>query len=273
MLLSYIVIELLEHKTDLGKPHGALSGKLAPLIGGATGLIPQCGFSVMAAKLYENRHITVGTLLAVFLATSDEAFIILLSSGKGAVAIMPMIAIKLAVGVGTGYLADALVRRKAVAVGEHEHYDCTSCGREHDEKRPLTLYFLAPLLHSLQVAAYILLVNLAFGFLFAAIGEARVTEFLAAGVWVQPLIAAFISPMALAGFGTYPTERPNAQAFNWHYPQTANYVLAVVNIFCVYALPVENANLVVEEVPPGLVGNKIALQLYADVAPIACLLA
>ena len=192
LLLSYIVIELLEHKTDLGKPHGALSGKLAPLIGGATGLIPQCGFSVMAAKLYENRHITVGTLLAVFLATSDEAFIILLSSGKGAVAIMPMIAIKLAVGVGTGYFADALVRRKAVAVGEHEHYDCTSCGREHDGKRPLTLYFLAPLLHSLQVAAYILLVNLAFGFLFAAIGQARVTEFLAAGVWVQPLIAAFI---------------------------------------------------------------------------------
>lgn len=192
LLIAYIVIELVEHKTDLSRPHGGLSGKLGPLVGGATGIIPQCGFSVMAAKLYEHRHITVGTLLAVFLATSDEAFVILLSSGEGAIAIMPMIAVKFVVGVGMGYLADLIVRRPTEAVEEHEHFDCTSCGREHDGKGKWRVYLVDPLLHSLKVAAFILFVNLAFGFLFFAVGEENVVAFLQAGLWIQPLVAAFI---------------------------------------------------------------------------------
>ena len=97
LLLIYIIIELIEHKTNLTGPNNRLSGKLGPLIGSATGLIPQCGFSVMAAKLFEQKYITVGTLLAIFLSTSDEAFIILLSSGKGAVWLLPLIAVKIVV--------------------------------------------------------------------------------------------------------------------------------------------------------------------------------
>ncbi len=204
LLLAYIVIELLEQKTDLNKPHGRLSGRLAPLIGGATGLIPQCGFSVMAAKLYERRHITAGTLFAVFIATSDEAFVILLSSGRGAIAVMPMIAVKIIVGVGAGYLADFIIGRTSRSdthhACEHIHEEeseeaigcCHSCGREHDGKSPLVVYFVAPLLHALKVAAYILLVNLLFGFLFYAAGEERVVGFLQEGIWIQPLIAALI---------------------------------------------------------------------------------
>lgn len=192
LLLSYVIIELLEHKTDLSKPHGGLSGNLAPLIGGATGLIPQCGFSVMTAKLYEHRHVTIGTLLAVFIATSDEAFVILLSSGEGAKAILPMMAVKILVGVGVGYLADLCVRKKAEEVPEGEHFECNSCGREHDEERALKVYFIMPLLHSLKIAAYILLVNFAFGYLFYAAGENKVMSFLQSGLWIQPLIAAFI---------------------------------------------------------------------------------
>ena len=80
----YALIELLESKADL-KRVSRLGGNLGPLLGSATGLIPQCGFSVMAAKLFEQKYITVGTLLAIFMATSDEAFIIMISSGEGAV--------------------------------------------------------------------------------------------------------------------------------------------------------------------------------------------
>lgn len=192
LLLSYVVIELLENKTDLSKPHGGLSGNLAPLIGGATGLIPQCGFSVMTAKLYEHRHVTIGTLLSVFIATSDEAFVILLSSGEGAKAILPMIAVKIFAGVGIGYLADLLVRKKAEAVTEDEHFECHSCGRDHEDKKAVFVYFVSPLLHSLKIAAYVLLVNLAFGYLFYAAGEDAVMDFLRAGLWVQPLLAALI---------------------------------------------------------------------------------
>ena len=194
LLLAYIVIELIERKTDLSKPHGGLSGKLGPLIGSATGIIPQCGFSVMAAKLYEHKHVTVGTLLAVFIATSDEAFIILISSGTGAIAIMPMIAVKILVGITVGYLADLIARKKAIMPHgcEHEHYGCHSCGREHEGKRAWVVYFLDPLLHTLKIAAYILVINVLFGALFHFVGEDKVMSFLQAGLWYQPLIAALV---------------------------------------------------------------------------------
>ena len=109
LIVIYIVIELIEHKTRLTGPNNRLNGRLGPLIGAATGLIPQCGFSVMAAKLFEQKYITVGTLLAIFLATSDEAFIILLSSGQGAVWLLPLIVLKIFVGVAAGYAADGLL--------------------------------------------------------------------------------------------------------------------------------------------------------------------
>ena len=80
LLLLYILIELMEHNTKVGRANAALSGRWAPLLGGATGLVPMCGFSVMAAKLYEKRYVTLGTLLAVFIATSDEAFLVMLVS-------------------------------------------------------------------------------------------------------------------------------------------------------------------------------------------------
>jgi hypothetical protein len=83
-LLIYVVLQLLENKTSLAGSN-RLGGRLGPVIGAATGLIPQCGFSVLAAKLYEQKYVTIGTLLAIFLSTSDEAFIIMLSSGEGAV--------------------------------------------------------------------------------------------------------------------------------------------------------------------------------------------
>lgn len=97
LFLMYVLIELLEHRTNITKNKNVLTGNLAPLLGAATGIIPQCGFSVMAAKLYDKKLIRTGTVLAVFFATSDEAIVLLLSSGSGAktVAVMPVIAILL----------------------------------------------------------------------------------------------------------------------------------------------------------------------------------
>ena len=71
LLIIYILIEILEHRTSLTQNKNILQGSLAPLIGSATGIVPQCGFSVMAAKLYDKGFIRTGTLLAVFIATSD----------------------------------------------------------------------------------------------------------------------------------------------------------------------------------------------------------
>lgn len=246
LLLLYILIELMEHNTKIGKANGALCGKAAPALGAATGLIPMCGFSVMAAKLYRHRHLTLGTLFAVFIATSDEALIVLLLAEMNwadkLLSVLALCGSKFVLGIGIGYLVDAIVQKRrtlvplgdvceeththdhahghengenrphmhsdtcAEQVHEHEHElhahtsDYSVCEHKHGKESNLSLYFVAPLLHSLKIAAFVLLFNLAFGFLFFGIGggnaeagEERVIGFLqGAGYWYQPLVCGLI---------------------------------------------------------------------------------
>ena len=234
LLLLYILIELMEHNTRIGRASSALSGRWAPLVGGATGLVPMCGFSVMAAKLYEKRYVTIGTLLAVFITTSDEALLVLLLSDMGwadkAVSLLSLCGAKLALGVAVGYLADLLARRvrggaaRALPLPEeahghenghthgedrdyshacehdhahdhdhdHDHGDhgeFVACEHKHGKWGTLSLYFFSPLLHALEVAGFILLVNVVFNLLFFWVGEETVIGFLqGGGYWFQPLI-------------------------------------------------------------------------------------
>ena len=192
LLVIYILIEFLEHRTSFTRNRKILQGNLAPLIGSATGLIPQCGFSVMAANLYDKALIRTGTLLAVLIATSDEAFIILLSSGTAAAAIMPLVVIKLIVGVGVGYLVNFIYSAEKLSEGEVDEIHAYSCGREHDGKSEVKVYFWEPLIHSLKIAFYLLIVNLIFGFIINAVGEEKIAESLIGGAYFQPFITAVI---------------------------------------------------------------------------------
>ncbi|MBQ9730377.1 MAG: arsenic efflux protein [Clostridia bacterium] len=215
LVLIYVVIELLENKTDLSSSN-RLGGKLGPLIGAATGLIPQCGFSVFAAKLFEKRYITLGTLFAIFFSTSDEAFIVLLTGGEGAVWLLPLIAVKVLVGVGVGYAADGVMKvlnrstelkRQPEKIGEPKtvkemflknvaeeetQSSCTSCGRPHDGASPLKIYLISPLLHAAQVAVFIFLVNFVLGWIIEEVGEGAFVAFMQKNVFLQPLLTAAI---------------------------------------------------------------------------------
>lgn len=192
LLVIYILIEFLEHRTTFTRNHKILQGNLAPLIGAATGLIPQCGFSVMAAKLYDKGLIRTGTLLAVLLSTSDEAFIILLSSGKAAAAIMPLVVIKLLVGVGVGYFVNFLYTAEKLSEAGEEEIHAYSCGREHEGVSYIKLYLINPLLHSLLIAFYLLIVNLIFGCIISQVGEEAIASAMIGGVYFQPFITALI---------------------------------------------------------------------------------
>ncbi len=212
----YIIIELLENKTDCAQTQ-KLGGKLGPLVGSAVGLIPQCGFSVMAAKFYEKKYITLGTLLAIFMATSDEAFILMLGSGEGAVWVLPMIAVKIIVGVAVGYITDGVLRlfgnkqqiaEMPLTVGGmpetvHEYFmqqyleekevdvNC-SCGKSHDGESPWKNYLLDPLLHTLKVALFIFLVNFALTAIIHSVGEDTFLAFMNGNRFIQPFIACAI---------------------------------------------------------------------------------
>ena len=212
----YIIIQLLESKVDMRRINN-LGGKMGPIVGSATGLIPQCGFSVMAAKFFERKYITLGTLLAIFMATSDEAFILMLGSGEGAVWVLPMLAVKIVVGVAVGYAADGVMR--LIGKGQvcvempasfdknpetvHDYFmqqylddkevnaNC-SCGREHGGDNPWKNYLLYPLLHTLRVAAFIFLVNFALTAIIHSVGEEKFAAFMHTNRFVQPFIACAI---------------------------------------------------------------------------------
>ena len=192
ILVIYILIEFLEHKTSFSHNHKLLQGPWAPLAGTVTGIVPQCGFSVMAAKLYDRGFIRTGTVLAVFLATSDEALIVLIVDPAGAAAVAPLIALKVVIGLAVGYAANALLRRERLAEpGDEEDIHAYSCGREHEEGKPFKVYFLSPLLHSLQIALYIFIVTLVFGYIFEY-NRAAIEGWLKSSLYLQPLITSAV---------------------------------------------------------------------------------
>ena len=175
LFLTYLLMEFLEHKS--GDAAGRLlrrSGKIGPLLGGALGVVPQCGFSAAASGLYAGRLITVGTLLAVYLSTSDEMLPILLSSGASLPFILGVLGCKLAIGVLVGFAVDfvfRLFRRKRQtdqpcieAICEREHCKCG----EH--------FVLSALKHTLRIAVFLLIVTFLLEAAVHLIGEERIAS-------------------------------------------------------------------------------------------------
>lgn len=113
LFVAFILIEAFEQYSGTFTKKMLLKvGKAGPLAGALFGCIPQCGFSVMAANLYARRIISVGTLLSVFIATSDEAILIMLGNPDAMEAIIPLLAAKLGIAVVAGYLADLILAQK-----------------------------------------------------------------------------------------------------------------------------------------------------------------
>ena len=212
ILIIYMLIELLENGSSMKKGRNSLQGPLAPVVGAATGIVPQCGFSVMAAKLYDKGLIRTGTIMAVFLATSDEALIILLanspSSASAAQSILPLIVIKLLVAVLVGYLINLIIPDKNTESAQLYAPDgeAYSCGREHHGKSAVSIYFVEPLIHSLKVTAYILIVNLVFGFIIAEVGQDTIAAGLIGGTYFQPFITAAVGLIPNCASSTVITE-------------------------------------------------------------------
>ena len=111
LFLTYLLMEFLEHKAN-GAPERWLrgSGKIGPLIGGALGVLPQCGFSAAATGFYTGRMITTGTLIAVYLSTSDEMLPILISSGAPVPVMLKLLLTKLVIGIAAGFAIDGITR-------------------------------------------------------------------------------------------------------------------------------------------------------------------
>ena len=139
LLLLYIIIEVVEEKISTGtKFFKYTQGKYATLVGAGLGLIPQCGFSVVASDLYARRYIKVGTLLAIFIATSDEAVPIIPSNPTKAYVIFPILAIKFVFALVVGYGADLILTKyyksNPLIKGTLKDISAKNHNHEHDKE-------------------------------------------------------------------------------------------------------------------------------------------
>ena len=191
LFAAYLLIELLEHKAS-DKLQRALSksGNYGIVAGAVLGCLPQCGFSVAAANFYAGRVITLGTLMAVFLATSDEALPILLSAPGKAGVILELLLIKVIVAVIAGFLIDLVLKARHAEENEPEIHDhnllCEHCGCEKGG------LLKSAVRHTLSIFLFILLVSLVLNALMECVGHDILSKILLTDSVFQPLLAGLI---------------------------------------------------------------------------------
>lgn len=167
LLVTYLAMEYLEHKTGQ-KAQGLVrkAGRLGPVIGGVLGVVPQCGFSAAASGLYAGRVITLGTLLAIYLSTSDEMLPILISEQAPAGTIALILLAKAVIGMIAGFVIDfAFPSRR-----EEDHHIHEICEQEHCHCGEGSI-FRSALVHTVQISGFILIITFLLNLLFFLVGE------------------------------------------------------------------------------------------------------
>lgn len=172
LFLTYLLMELLEHKTgNRARKRIRTAGKFGPVWGGLLGVIPQCGFSAAASSLYAGRVITVGTLLSIYLSTSDEMLPILISESVGIGSILKILAVKVAIAVISGLIIELLyvtvMKKKEKdmdihAVCEEEHCRCENG------------IVISAFQHTVKIFFYILLISFFLNMAVGVIGEGAI---------------------------------------------------------------------------------------------------
>ena len=191
LFVTYLLMEYLEHKT--GEKTTKLirrAGKTGPVWGGILGVLPQCGFSASASSLYAGRLITVGTLLAIYLSTSDAMLPILISEQVAPGLIGKILFMKALMGIITGLAVDQILVRifrrpekeaDIHSICEHEHCHCEEGG-----------IVRSAVLHTLQIMVYIFLITVILNLAIEGIGEERLSELMLDVPVIGQMVAALV---------------------------------------------------------------------------------
>ena len=191
LFITYLLMEFLEHKTS-SKVNNTIkkSGKYGPLVGGLLGLLPQCGFSVMATNLYMGRIITIGTLISIYLTTSDEMLPILISENVPAAVILKILAVKLLIGVIAGIVIDIVfskLNKKEQMEQKEQHEFC-----EHEHCHCEEGIFKSALRHTASIFIFILLITFVLNLVIHSIGEETLSNLILNNNVLGPIIASLI---------------------------------------------------------------------------------
>jgi len=213
LFVIYVIIELVEYKFGNKIRQGIeKSGKFGPAAGALVGSFPQCGFSVISTALYTQRLLTIGTLLAVYLATSDEAIPIILAQPDKAYIILPLILTKIFIALIAGYTIDLLWHKNnkktlehAVAYSQgkddvdHHHESIIDepacCGHflnSSAKKFSTKEIIIHPLIHTIKIFSFVFTISFLLNLLIFQIGEDTINSLLAAHIFWQPFLAALV---------------------------------------------------------------------------------
>lgn len=192
LFLVYLFLEYVQEKTKDYKIKANKLDKYGPVLAASAGCIPQCGFSIIAGTLYSNQVIRGGTLIAAFLATSDEAIPIIISSNGSAGLIGGIIILKLAIGIVVGYFLNfTLFKNEIIAEKTELDVKFNSCENEahHTHK---TAIFKNAIYHTFRITLFIVPVVLLITGTVFYLGEERLAEILLSGSIFQPFIIGFL---------------------------------------------------------------------------------
>lgn len=202
LFIAFLLIELIEHKlSKQNKKIITKSKKYGPLIGSLLGALPQCGFSVMATNLYVTRIITLGTLISIYLSTSDEMLPILISEKAPISLISKIILIKILLGIIYGIILD-IISTKILKRKEKENFEI--CNHEHCHCEENIL--LSSINHTLKIALFILITTFILNTLFHYIGEEYLSKILLKNTILGPFITCLIGLIPNCGASVILTE-------------------------------------------------------------------
>lgn len=190
LFITYLLMEYIEHKVKhKSKETIQKSGKWGPFFGSLLGIFPQCGFSVSATNLYAGRVITLGTLIAVYLSTSDEMLPIFISEAVSPIIILKILAIKLVIGMIAGFIIDLVInvltknkiKENIEQVCEEEHCHCNENG-----------ILKSSIHHTLNIFVYIIIISFIINTIVHFIGEEAIANLLLNKPIIGPLVSALI---------------------------------------------------------------------------------
>ena len=190
LFITYVIMEYIEHKmSEKSKETVKKAGKWGPLLGGCVGIIPQCGFSASATNLYSARVISLGTLIAVYLSTSDEMIPVFISEKVPILTLVQILVIKFVIGIFFGFIIDFILRarnkdkqeEKIEEICEHEHCHCEENG-----------ILKSAIKHTINILIYIFIITIIINFIVEWVGEDNIATFVGNHAILGPAISSLI---------------------------------------------------------------------------------
>ncbi len=219
LLVVYFLIEILEYKKVIKLGNSSIfKGKASPVFATLFGIIPQCGFSVIATDLFTQGNLTVGALIAIYIATSDEALPMMLSNVSNPQILLDMlllIAVKIVFAISAGYLVQFIYNRLFKEPAKVDDFDepfslevnqgaranrfvekdktiNMSCNCSYCSGNSTKFVWQNPIFKTLRIALYVFVINLILGTIIMFIGEDKIAEFLQSSYAVQPIFAVLV---------------------------------------------------------------------------------